>query len=326
MMSLAQRTGGDQEIGQPSHLRPMMRLVLQGLRSRPNSAGRYPAPKRRVAVELPQVTTTPRRANRFLAVTDGERIPQLRGEGAVLPPTLCALWETALVLELLSRMEEPLDLLAGFLHLGSEVVQVRPVRLGEPVRCRMELERAEPHPRGMRLTLLSRNWNAAGQLCLENQMLLLVRGGSPRAEVRPERTRRAEREPGHEDPFAAPWRELVRWRLRPNHGRRYARVSGDYNPIHLWAWTARWFGFRRPILHGFCTEAMIAHALIERLWGGNVAALRRLQISFGLPVLLPAELHLLIRERPGGGTFRLVDGAGKPGRPYAEGEYVGAAD
>ena len=52
-------------------------------------------------------------------------------------------------------------------------------------------------------------------------------------------------------PPADGWGELARWELPAGAGRRYARVSGDYNPIHLWALTARPFGFRAPILHGY---------------------------------------------------------------------------
>jgi hypothetical protein len=36
-------------------------------------------------------------------------------------------------------------------------------------------------------------------------------------------------------------------------GRLYARLSGDYNPIHLWPWSARLLGFKRPIIHGMHT-------------------------------------------------------------------------
>ncbi|MDN5874434.1 MAG: hypothetical protein L0H29_08655, partial [Sinobacteraceae bacterium] len=38
-------------------------------------------------------------------------------------------------------------------------------------------------------------------------------------------------------------------------GRRYARVSGDYNPIHLYPLTARLFGFKRAIAHGMWSAA-----------------------------------------------------------------------
>ena len=38
--------------------------------------------------------------------------------------------------------------------------------------------------------------------------------------------------------------------LNQHAGKRYARLSGDYNPIHLSRFTAKLFGFKRPIIHG----------------------------------------------------------------------------
>lgn len=39
--------------------------------------------------------------------------------------------------------------------------------------------------------------------------------------------------------------------------RSYARLSGDYNPIHLFTWSARLFGFEQPIIHGMWTKARV---------------------------------------------------------------------
>jgi hypothetical protein len=48
---------------------------------------------------------------------------------------------------------------------------------------------------------------------------------------------------------------LTGWRLPRNTGRAYARISGDWNPIHLWTWSARLMGMKRPIIHGMHTLA-----------------------------------------------------------------------
>lgn len=42
-------------------------------------------------------------------------------------------------------------------------------------------------------------------------------------------------------------------------GRRYAKVTGDYNPIHVSNWAAKCFGFRRAIAHGMWTVASASH-------------------------------------------------------------------
>lgn len=38
-------------------------------------------------------------------------------------------------------------------------------------------------------------------------------------------------------------------------GLKYAYVSGDWNPHHLYTWTARILGYRAPIAHGLWTLA-----------------------------------------------------------------------
>jgi len=38
--------------------------------------------------------------------------------------------------------------------------------------------------------------------------------------------------------------------LNQHAGKRYARLSGDYNPIHLSRFSAKLFGFKQPIIHG----------------------------------------------------------------------------
>ncbi|NUO55997.1 MAG: hypothetical protein HOV78_05000 [Hamadaea sp.] len=49
-------------------------------------------------------------------------------------------------------------------------------------------------------------------------------------------------------------------RFAADAGRRYAAVSGDYNPIHTSRLGARAFGFARPIAHGMYTLARVLAA------------------------------------------------------------------
>lgn len=82
--------------------------------------------------------------------------------------------------------------------------------------------------------------------------------------------------------------EVGRYALSADAGRRYAKVSGDANPIHLWPWSARLLGFSRPITHGMHTVARIA-AEMER---GTGASLRRIDARFVKPVPIPGEVVL----------------------------------
>ncbi|MBX9396182.1 hypothetical protein K4749_21935 [Streptomyces sp. TRM72054] len=87
------------------------------------------------------------------------------------------------------------------------------------------------------------------------------------------------------------------WRLGADIGRRYAAVSGDRNPIHLYPLTACLFGFPRPIAHGMWTVArcLAAH-------GTPKAVLVRAE--FRAPVPLPGT----VEYAAGGGRFALRRG------------------
>jgi acyl dehydratase len=68
----------------------------------------------------------------------------------------------------------------------------------------------------------------------------------------------------------------------------YARVSGDYNPIHLNDRAARYFGLRGSISHGMWSLARsIAAAPVETPTAGA-----RLETLFLTPVQLPARVNI----------------------------------
>lgn len=68
--------------------------------------------------------------------------------------------------------------------------------------------------------------------------------------------------------------------------RRYARLSRDYNPIHLSALLARLFGCRGAIAHGMYSVGRAA-AHIERQTARPLTAI---SANFRRPILLPAQL------------------------------------
>jgi len=79
-----------------------------------------------------------------------------------------------------------------------------------------------------------------------------------------------------------------------NIGRKYAAITGDYNPHHLYSLTAKLFGFRRAIAHGmWFLQKCISE--IESMPGINFPPLpRQLDASFKLPVFLPSKVLLQV--------------------------------
>jgi acyl dehydratase len=89
-------------------------------------------------------------------------------------------------------------------------------------------------------------------------------------------------------PAAEPLPGLARWSLAPSAGRAYAGVSGDWNPIHLWPWSARLMGLKAPIIHGMHTVGK-ACALLQANSGRRISSI---SARFKAPVALPAEVAL----------------------------------
>src|SRR5256885_3423042 len=61
-------------------------------------------------------------------------------------------------------------------------------------------------------------------------------------------------------------REIAFFKLGPKAGLDFAKLTGDFNPVH---WVPRWakaFGFRNVILHGFGTLARAIEALNRGLF------------------------------------------------------------
>jgi acyl dehydratase len=110
----------------------------------------------------------------------------------------------------------------------------------------------------------------------------------------------------------------VEWRLPADLGRRYASVSGDRNPIHLYGVTAKAFGFPRQIAHGMWSKARCIAAVENRLPDAV-----RVDVAFKTPVLLPASVRFAstpaVDDR--GLGFSLVNP--KNGAPHLAGRAVG---
>lgn len=110
----------------------------------------------------------------------------------------------------------------------------------------------------------------------------------------------------------------VQWSIPGDIGRRYGAISGDRNPIHLYDFTAKLFGFPRAIAHGMWSKARCLAALEGRLPDACTV-----DVQFKLPVLLPARVAFNSDPQPNGQlTFALQDL--KNGKPHLAGSVTPA--
>ncbi len=92
-------------------------------------------------------------------------------------------------------------------------------------------------------------------------------------------------------------------------GKRYAKISGDYNPIHISKWMAKMFGFKRDIAHGMWGVTRATADLPELTSDGPV----RLDVMFKGPLFMTKEVVVRRQSLDNGTSLRLfVDSDPRP--------------
>lgn len=209
-------------------------------------------------------------------------------DSGYLPPTYPHILAFALQMQLLTGPAFPLPLL-GLVHVANNIRVVRPLGGLGPFTVSVQLGELQPHSKGAVFNLITR---------LEDQLGLLWEGES-------RMLCRGLQLPGvaEHQPTAAvlPLEQLVSWPAPANTGRRYARVAGDFNPIHLFASTAKLFGFPHAIAHGLWHKARALGELSKHL----PTAGYELSVRFQQPLLLPGEVTLLTSPADTSGQLSL---------------------
>ncbi|MEU6826220.1 MaoC/PaaZ C-terminal domain-containing protein [Streptomyces atriruber] len=217
----------------------------------------------------------------FDATTDG-----------ALPLTYPHVLAFPLAMRLMTARDFPLRLL-GLVHTSIEITQHHPLRPGDELQLAVRTTQLAPHRRGTEATLLTEATSPQGELLWQSHSTYLARHKTPTA---------SQRTP---TPTPVPGKN---WSLPADLGRRYAAVSGDRNPIHLHALTARPFGFPRAIAHGMWTAA---RCLAEQEGTPTHA-----RVEFKAPVLLPSTVTYSSTTQSGTTgtttTFELRDAQGRP--------------
>jgi len=212
-----------------------------------------------------------------------------------LPPTYPHILAFPLHMALITDPAFPLPA-AGLVHIANSITQHRPIGTGERLELRVRSTPLEPHPKGRQFSLLTEA-RVDGELVWESSSTNLHRGGG---------SGEAERQEGPELPNPLELQASAEWRLPGDLGRRYAAVSGDHNPIHLYGLTAKAFGFPRAIAHGMWTKARSLAAL-ERELGDSFAV----HVRFLRPILLPGKVVFAAARREDGIDFGVRNAKGE---------------
>ena len=173
--------------------------------------------------------------------------------------------------------------LLGALHLKNRIVQYRQIPTAEVVDIDAKVGDYRLTDNGVEFDLVT-DVTVTGGLVWQETSIYLVRGKFG----------------GQENPSSTNSFELEsltgakvfnEWHIPKSRGREYAKISGDYNPIHLSPWLAKMFGFQRDIAHGFGVMAQaidFSNALAD-ISDGNAV---QVDVVFKGPIFLGSDVTL----------------------------------
>lgn len=198
-------------------------------------------------------------------------------------------------LRVLTASSFPFPLL-GLVHLRNRIIQHRPIGEGENLDLDVSLGEARKASKGLEFDLITRARSAGRLVWEEMSTTLFLR---PHAE-----NDKAAKQPPQLETYAS----TCDVQVPQSTGRQYAAVSGDRNPIHLSALTARMFGFPRAIAHGMWSKARVLSLLEQQSdWqdGGFTV-----HCDFRKPLFLPASAMLNWEASASGLDYQLLNSKG----------------
>lgn len=261
---------------------------------------------------LPAVRIDPGRLAAYARVCGFTQDGRDAAPGAV-PLTYPHILGFPLAAQLMADRAFPLPLL-GLVHTSIEITQVRALRATDRPELTVHTSALRPHHRGTEAVLVTEARLDSELVWSDRSTYLARHSGAtgPRPDEAPE-------------PAGSALPAVATWRLTADLGRRHARVSGDYNPIHLYPWTAKPLGFPRAIAHGMWSVARCAAEAIP-LNADRIT----LRAAFRAPVLLPGTVTYAAEatsettsETPAGTGSRFELRGG--GRVHLTGEVVPSA-
>lgn len=194
-----------------------------------------------------------------------------------------------LTMAIMLRPEFPLPLV-GLVHLRNVFEQLAPMPEEGRWNVRVTSRDGRRTHQGIEADFLTEFQDEDGQLVYRATMTVL------------HRMKRKGPRPPKPAPPAPGLAEYRHFSAPADIGRRYARVSGDHNPIHLHPLTARMLGFPRAIAHGMWSLARTT-ALLEQALGKKAA---RIDMQFRQPLFLPGKVAVRFAGRAEQTDFQLL--------------------
>ncbi|HLK41551.1 MAG TPA: MaoC/PaaZ C-terminal domain-containing protein [Polyangiaceae bacterium] len=261
------------------------RVALSGLRNSQRPASPQQGPGPWVEARLP---ARPEQLVRDYIRHVGGDPAWYRGR---LPPHLFPQWGFALAARALLGLGYPL---ARAINGGCRIENRAPLPAGEPLDVRARIESIDDD--GHRAIITQRV--VTGTAEAPEALVADLRAFIPLGD------RNAEKANGKKPAKARPTvpagaHEIAFLRIREDAGLDFAKLTGDFNPIHWLKPYARAAGFRTVILHGFSTVARAAEALNRARFAGDPYRLKTLDVRLSRPLVLPARVGVYVSAEGG---------------------------
>jgi hypothetical protein len=196
----------------------------------------------------------------------------------------------SLQMHLLTQPQFPLPLV-GLVHLKNRIEQQRELQPDELFGVQVGLVADRTNDKGLEFDLQTVCTDKSGQVVWTAVATILHR--------RKAEGRRRGAPPPAEDGRLSEYKSID---APADIGRRYGRISGDMNPIHLYPFTARLLGFDRHIAHGMWSMARCCALLQD----GLGKAPQELAVQFRQPLFLPARAAMRYGPDGQGYAFSLI--------------------
>lgn len=176
-------------------------------------------------------------------------------------------------------------------HGSHDIRFHRPLVPGETLTTYSEPYGAKVNRVGTAAFMRFASYGREGKLAVEQYWTLMLVGATELASVGPV-------PPEHSFPEEA--RERLKYRYSVHVDRdqseRYAAVSGDYSGHHFDDALAKASGFKGVFIHGLCTLAMSAQAVVNTVAGGDPTRLTRFAARFSSPTYPDRDLDVSIYD------------------------------
>ena len=209
-----------------------------------------------------------------------------------LPPAYLHVLAMPLHMQLFVVKNFPVKVL-GLIHLRNTIRVLAPVDERAPLRMRVYFDTMRVTDFGQEYDFTT-SFEQNGVLVWEEVSTMFARGtsGPKEGSKRPVIER-------SNHPETGVLTDTIE--VADNTGWRYARVSGDFNPIHLTARTAQMFGFKQAVAHGMWSMGRCLASASPRIPHVKI----QIDTQFKLPVYIPSQALARTWEAPGGADISM---------------------